>query len=66
VVHDINFASCYSDNIVAMKKGEVIKSGKVADVIDETILSEIYEIPFSIREIDGQRICLYYGMPANT
>ncbi|WP_321406986.1 ABC transporter ATP-binding protein [Tolumonas auensis] len=66
VVHDINFASCYSDNIVAMKKGAVIKSGKVADVIDETILSEIYEIPFSIREIDGQRICLYYGMPANT
>ncbi|MBF4296699.1 ATP-binding cassette domain-containing protein, partial [Vibrio anguillarum] len=29
VIHDINFASCYSDNIVAMKKGQVVESGKV-------------------------------------
>ncbi|WP_432453382.1 MULTISPECIES: iron ABC transporter ATP-binding protein [unclassified Agarivorans] len=61
VIHDINFASCYADNIVAMKKGEVIKSGPVAEVIDEQVLSQIYEIPFKIREIDGERICMYYG-----
>lgn len=64
VMHDINFASCYSDNIVAMKQGEVIKTGKVIDVIDEKTLSEIYEIPFTIRNVDGQRICMYYGSPA--
>ena len=28
VLHDINFASCYSDYIVALKKGEIVKSGK--------------------------------------
>ena len=32
VIHDINFASCYSDNIVAMKNGKVVKSGKVSEV----------------------------------
>ena len=63
VMHDINFASCYSDNIVAMKRGEVMKSGKVAEVIEETILSGIYEIPFTIKTIDSKRICLYYGSP---
>ena len=28
VLHDINFASCYSDYIVALKKGEIVKSPK--------------------------------------
>lgn len=28
VLHDINFASCYSDYIVALKKGEIVKSGQ--------------------------------------
>lgn len=61
VIHDINFASCYSDNIIAMKQGEVIKNGKTHHVIDEQVLSEIYEIPFTIRQVDGNRICMYYG-----
>ncbi|UJF18384.1 ATP-binding cassette domain-containing protein [Vibrio sp. SS-MA-C1-2] len=60
VIHDINFASCYSDNIIAMKMGEVIKSGSVEEVIDADVLSDIYDIPFNIQEIDGQRISLYY------
>ncbi|MCB5160483.1 ABC transporter ATP-binding protein [Marinomonas algarum] len=60
VIHDINFASCYSDNIVAMKQGEVIKSGRVEDVIKEQVLNNIYEIPFKVQEIDGNRISLYY------
>ncbi|MGB1321466.1 MAG: ABC transporter ATP-binding protein [Vibrio gallaecicus] len=60
VIHDINFASSYSDNIVAMKFGEVIKSGTVLEVIQEDVLSEIYEIPFKVQEIDGNRISLYY------
>lgn len=64
VVHDINFASCYSDNIVAMKRGEVVKSGKVSEVIEESTLSGIYDIPFTIRAVDGNRICMYYGSPA--
>ncbi|MFA0569781.1 iron ABC transporter ATP-binding protein [Vibrio gallaecicus] len=60
VIHDINFASSYSDNIVAMKSGEVVKSGTVLEVIQEDVLSEIYEIPFKVQEINGNRISLYY------
>ncbi|CAH0529874.1 iron ABC transporter ATP-binding protein [Vibrio hippocampi] len=60
VIHDINFASCYSDNIIAMKQGEVVISGRKSDVIQEPILSEIYDIPFTIRTVDGEKICMYY------
>ncbi|CAM3517742.1 ABC transporter ATP-binding protein [Parendozoicomonas haliclonae] len=61
VIHDINFASCYSDHIVAMKKGEVIKAGTVNEVICKEVMESIYEIPFQICEIDGQKVCLYYN-----
>lgn len=60
VIHDINFASCYSDNIVALKKGKVVANGTVADVIRKEVLSEIYETEFDIHEVNGQRICMYY------
>lgn len=61
VIHDINFASSYSDNIVAMKRGQVIKAGKVSEVVDKEIMESIYEIPFEIREFDGVKICMYYS-----
>src|SRR5699024_986971 len=28
VIHDINFASCYSDQIVALKDGKIVKQGR--------------------------------------
>jgi iron complex transport system ATP-binding protein len=61
VIHDINFASCYSDYIVAMKQGRVIKNGLVEEVIEQEVLSAIYEIPFNVQQIDGKRISLYYN-----
>ncbi|GAL04111.1 catechol siderophore ABC transporter ATP-binding component [Photobacterium aphoticum] len=62
VIHDINFASCYSDNIIAMRRGEVIASGKTVEVIQKPIMENIYNIPFDIQEVNGKRICMYYGM----
>ncbi|SJL84045.1 iron chelate ABC transporter ATP-binding protein VctC [Vibrio palustris] len=61
VIHDINFASCYSDYIIALKQGEVVASGTVEQVIQEQVLSDIYETPFNIIEHDGKRMCLYYS-----
>ena len=61
VIHDINFASCYSDRIVAMKQGEVIKEGTVAEVVCKEVMESIYEIPFDIQEIGNQRIYRYYN-----
>ena len=60
VIHDINFASAYSDHIVAMKEGEIIVSGDVDKVIDEQVLTDIYELPFTVQKINGNRVALYY------
>jgi len=60
VIHDINFASCYSDQIVALKDGKIVKQGPACDVIDKCVLKEIYDMDIEVKEIDNQRICVYY------
>lgn len=60
VIHDINFASCYSDNIIALKDGKIIKQGSTCDVIDECVLKEIYDMEFNVQTINNQRICVYF------
>ncbi len=60
VIHDINFAACYSDKIIALKKGQVVAQGDVESVIQADVLESIYETPFNIIEVDGKRMCTYY------
>ncbi|MCK6265855.1 iron chelate ABC transporter ATP-binding protein VctC [Vibrio sp. ZSDE26] len=60
VIHDINFAACYSDIIIALKQGKVVANGRVEEVIQADVLAEIYETPFNIVEVNGQRMCTYY------
>ncbi|WP_207460013.1 ABC transporter ATP-binding protein [Azospirillum sp. SYSU D00513] len=60
VLHDINFASCYSDRIVAMRDGEVAVQGTPDEVIREEVLSGLYGIPMNVQLIGGRRICVYY------
>ncbi|HEK4631121.1 TPA: iron ABC transporter ATP-binding protein, partial [Clostridioides difficile] len=60
VMHDINFASCYSDNIVALKNGKVKKVGRTDEIVNEKVLEDIYEMNFNIKNINGNRICIYF------
>lgn len=60
VIHDINFAACYSDIIIALKKGKIVAQGSVEEVIQAEILESIYETPFNIVEVGGMRMCTYY------
>ncbi|MBC5636904.1 MULTISPECIES: ABC transporter ATP-binding protein [Ornithinibacillus] len=60
VIHDINFASCYSDNIVALKDGKIVKQGRACDVIDACVLKELYDMDIEIQEVGDKRICVYY------
>lgn len=60
VIHDINFAACYSDKIIALKKGKIVAQGSVDEVIQADILQSIYETPFNIVEVDGKRMCTYH------
>lgn len=61
VIHDINFAACYSDYIVALKDGKVVKEGLTTEVITPEVLKEIYDMDFTVREENKRRYCLYYA-----
>ena len=59
VLHDINFASCYADRIVALKQGRVACQGAPAELVRAEVLSALYALPIAVHEIDGRRICVY-------
>ena len=61
VIHDINFASCYSDHVVALKDGKVIQDGPTDHIIDSSILGDIYEMDIAIQNINENRIAVYYA-----
>lgn len=60
VIHDINFASCYSDYIVALKDGQIVKEGTTDEIIDPVVLKEIYDMDIPVQMIDGNKICVYF------
>lgn len=60
VLHDINFASCYSDMIIAMKDGQVYKEGQTLNIIDKEVLEDLYNTNFRVESIDDKRICVYF------
>ena len=60
VLHDINFASCYSDRIVAMRDGRVVHQGPPEDIITPEVIRDVYGVEAQVMENAGQRIALYY------
>ncbi|MSE22703.1 iron ABC transporter ATP-binding protein, partial [Lactobacillus parabuchneri] len=52
VIHDINFASVYSDHIVALKNGRIVKEGPAEEIIETSVLEDIYDMTIPIQEID--------------
>ncbi|SFM39513.1 iron complex transport system ATP-binding protein [Gracilibacillus orientalis] len=61
VIHDVNFASVYSDYIVALKHGEIIHQGPKNDMIDRKVLRDVYDMDIQIQDIDQCKICLYFN-----
>ncbi|AQS55085.1 MAG: ABC transporter ATP-binding protein [Bacillales bacterium] len=61
VIHDINFASVYSDYIVALKDGKIVKEGPTEEIINQPALKEIYDMDISVRDINRCKICVYFS-----
>lgn len=61
VLHDINFASHYSDYIAALKDGKVKYFGSANEVITEPILKDIFDINFCISQANGKKLCNYFS-----
>lgn len=50
VLHDINQALAYSDNVIVMKNGQIVKCGKTKDVINIKLMNDVYNIGGSIEK----------------
>ncbi|OFI48860.1 iron ABC transporter ATP-binding protein [Floricoccus tropicus] len=61
VLHDINFASAYSDYIVAMKNGQIFQVGKTEKIIQESVLSDLYDMQIKVHQIEGNAFCQYFN-----
>ena len=61
VVHDINFASCHSDHLIAMKDGRVVVEGDPGVLIEPDALRLVYDVDIEVHELGGQRIGVYFS-----
>lgn len=54
VLHDINMAAAYADDMIAMKDGKIHFHEPVEDVMVKHKLEALYDMPLKIAAIDGQ------------
>ena len=59
VVHDINLASRYSDQITLLMDGRVLADGKAEVVITESLIQEAYQVDIAIEMLAGKRMLIY-------
>ncbi|UOO80794.1 ATP-binding cassette domain-containing protein [Uruburuella testudinis] len=48
VIHDINLAAQYCDELVALKQGRLLKQGKPAEIMTAGVLNDIYNVQMNI------------------
>ncbi|MGL4108412.1 ABC transporter ATP-binding protein [Clostridium sp. LP20] len=54
VLHDINQAIKYSDNIVVMKNGAIIGEGKSDEVVNEDLIKRVYGVSGTMGMVNGE------------
>jgi iron complex transport system ATP-binding protein len=60
VLHDINFASHYSDEIIAMRNGQIYQSGTSNTIMNSECLSPLYDMPIQMANVENTPVCLYF------
>lgn len=60
VLHDINFASVYADEIIAMKGGKISRQGTPTSILTEQVMTDLYGLPMQIKEINNKPIAVYH------
>lgn len=61
VLHDINFASWYSDEIIAMRDGQLVYHAGPEVVITPQALLKLYDVEVTVETIQGKSVGVYYG-----
>jgi iron complex transport system ATP-binding protein len=45
VLHDINQACRFADHLIAMRDGRVVAEGEPSEVVDSTLIKEVFDLP---------------------
>lgn len=61
ILHDPNLALRYADTVTLLRHGTVVDSGPTASVMQETLLSELYDLPLRLAAPLGQDILVPLG-----
>lgn len=65
VLHDINYAATYADHIIAFKNGEKLIDDLTENVIEKSVIDELFDMDIEIIEHNKQKYCLYYKDKSN-
>jgi len=57
-LHSLEMAVQHSDEMVFMKGGEVVASGKSAEVFEDSLLERVYDMKMKIIEWEGRKLVL--------
>ena len=60
VVHDINYASCWADQIVAMKDGAIRAVGNPRQIVQRDLLRDVFDLDIEVAEFGGHPIAHFY------
>lgn len=60
VLHDINYASFYSDYICAFYDGKIELFGTSKEVINKSLLSKLYNTEVEVVDFNDKNLCIYY------
>lgn len=60
VLHELNYASFYSDFICAFKDGKIHTFGDVKEVMQKDVLGDIYNVDFEIQTVGDRPLSIYY------
>ena len=60
VVHDINFAAAWSDQIVAMKDGRVVLQGPPLKIVTREMLADVFGVACPVETSSGHPMALYH------
>ncbi len=59
ILHDINQAIEYCDELILLKKGQVVAQGKTNEIINESLLEEVFDIQTKIIDVEETKMCLF-------
>ena len=58
VLHDMNHAVYYSDEVIGLKNGKVLLQGEPEDVITPDSIEEVYGIRLGVERVNGHKIVM--------